>query len=293
MKYIIDTDPGIDDAIGIMFAYLNKLDIIGFTVATGNIEEEQAKNNLRTIQKILNSNIKMFEGLEKNKSNPDKAVYAHGKDGLGNTFYPPLDTPFESECAEDFIIKSANKYRRNLTIICLGPLTNIASALKKNPSIARKINKIIIMGGTYNPNLKIPYKEFNFKTDIVAAKMVLSSPFRDIRLITHELGVNSYIEKKYINKLKYSENETSQFLYKIAQKYIQFSYDHYHVVGLCSPDPTTIAYAINNKIITFLPCKIEIKGQLSYTTIVNKSNIHIAIDFDLEKVRNLFKKTFY
>lgn len=291
MKYIIDTDPGIDDAIGIIFGYLNNLDIIGFTVATGNIEEKKAMNNLRTIQNLLGTKIKMFTGSIKNASKKT-AEFAHGKDGLGNIFYPILDTKFEEESAEDFIIKAAKKYKKNLTIICLGPLTNIATALKKEPKIAKKISKIIVMGTAYNPNDEIPYAEFNIRTDPTSANLVLNSPFREIKLITHEIGVKSYIEKDYINSLKNSQNIISNFIYKISQKYMQFSYDHYKVNGLCSPDPTTIASLIDKKLIEFKPCKIEIKGNLTYINIVNKSNIYVSVDLDVNKMRDLFKKTF-
>ena len=72
MKYIFDTDPGIDDAIAIMLGYLNKLDIIGFTLATGNISKEKSANNLKTIQDILNSNIPMYYGNKENNKQYSK-----------------------------------------------------------------------------------------------------------------------------------------------------------------------------------------------------------------------------
>lgn len=292
MKYIIDTDPGIDDAIAIMLGYLNHLDIIGFTLATGNIKKELSANNLKIIQDILNSNIKMYEGEKSNKCNELSAEYAHGNDGLGNIFMPKSLRKFENISAEDFIIDSANKYTDDLTIVCLGPLTNLASAIKKDKNLTKKIKHLVIMGTTYNPNTDNVYKEFNVSVDPSAAEEIFNAGFEDIKLVTHEIGVKSYIEKEYINSLKESKNKISKFVHVISQKYMEFSFEHYETNGLGTPDPTTIGYLIDNNIIEFKPCNVEIKDDLSLVTLTDKSNIYVSIDFNLELFRKLFKNTF-
>jgi len=292
VKYIIDTDPGIDDAIAIMLGYLNHLDIIGFTLATGNIKKELSANNLKTIQDILNSNIKMYEGEKNNNCNELSAEYAHGNDGLGNIFMPKSLRKFENITAEDFIIESANKYKDNLTIVCLGPLTNLASAIKKDNTLIKKIKHLVIMGTTYNPNTENVYKEFNVSVDPNAAKEVFNAGFEDIKLITHEIGVKSYIEKNYINSLKKSKNKISKFVHLISQKYMEFSFEHYNTNGLGTPDPTTIGYLIDNNIIEFKPCNVKIKDDLSLVTLTDKSNIYVSVNFNLELFRKIFEDTF-
>lgn len=292
MKYIIDTDPGIDDAIAIMLGYLNNLNIVGFTLATGNISKEKSANNLKTIQEILGSNIKMYYGTKNNNCDMLSAEYAHGQDGLGNIFMPKSLRKFEDISAEDFIIESANNYQDDLTIVCLGPLTNLASAIKKDSTLEKKIKHIVIMGSTYNPEIEEPYKEFNVKIDPEAAKIVFSSNFEDIKIITHEIGVKSFIEKEYINSLKDSTNKISKFLYIISQKYMKFSYEYYKTIGLGTPDPTTIASLINDSIITFKPCTIEIKNDMSFINLTDISNIKVSTDINLESFRKLFKSTF-
>ena len=292
MKYIIDTDPGIDDAIAIILGYLNKLDIIGFTLATGNIAKEKSANNLKTIQDILGSNIKMYEGTKENNCNAMSAEYAHGVDGLGNIFMPKSIRKFENKTAEDFIIESANKYKDDLTIVCLGPLTNLACAIRKDKTLENKIKHVVIMGSTYNPDNEVPYNEFNVKIDSMAAKEVFNAKFKDIKIITHEVGVKSFIEKDYINSLKDSNNKISKFIYIISQKYMEFSYNHYKTIGLGTPDPTTIASLIDEKIITYKPCIVEIKDGLSHVNLTENSNIKVSIDLDVEAFRKLFKNTF-
>lgn len=291
MKYIFDTDPGIDDAIAIMLGYLNKLDIIGFTLATGNIDKEKSANNLKTIEDILGCNIPMYYGTKENNCKFMSAEYAHGKDGLGNIFMPKSLRKFEDKNAEDFIIDSINKYKDDLTFVCLGPLTNLASAIKKDPSIEKKLKHVVVMGSTYNPLIDKPYKEFNVKIDPISAKVVFNTKFEDIKIITHDIGIISCIETDYINSLYYSNNKISKFVYIISQKYIEFCKTR-NIEGLATPDPITVASLINPKIVEFKPCTVDIKEDLSYVNLINKSNISVSTNLNLELYKILFKKTF-
>lgn len=298
MKYIMDTDPGIDDAIAIILGYKNGLDIIGFTLASGNIPLEKSEKNLKVIQDFLGSNIKMYKGTFENKCNHETAEYAHGKDGLGYAVFPDNNKrKFEKMAAEDFIIKSSKKYKDDLTIICFGPLTNLANAIKKDKNLASRIKHVLIMGTTYNPKENKPYPEFNVNVDPESAKLVFNTPFEDIKVVTHEIGVKSFIEKDYVLNLRNSDKLISRFIGLISEKYIEFSYDHYGTIGLGTPDPTTIASIIDSEIIKFEPCNIEIisegnnKGEC-HVTLTDKSNIMISTDFDLGKFRKVFKDTF-
>ena len=121
MKYIIDIDPGIDDAVAICLGHLNKLNIIGFTLASGNIEEYKAENNIKVIEDFLELNIPIYRSSQINDCNHQVAEYAHGKDGLGYAVFPNNKyRRVERTYAENFIIQSSKKYRDNLTMICFG-----------------------------------------------------------------------------------------------------------------------------------------------------------------------------
>lgn len=298
MKYIIDTDPGIDDALAIMLGVKNNLDIIGFTLASGNIPIEKSEKNLKVIQDFLGSNIKMYKGSIENACNHETAEYAHGKDGLGYAVFPDNNTRrFEKMSAEDFIIKSSKKYKDNLTVICFGPLTNLANAIKKDKTLVNRLKHVLIMGTTYDPDTKEPYIEFNVSVDPSAAKLVFETPFEDIKVVTHEIGVRSFVEKDYVQNLKNSDKLLSRFVGLISEKYIEFSYDHYGTIGLGTPDPTTMASLIDPDIVKFEPCTVSViadgseRGQC-HVTLTDKSNIMVSTDFDLEKFRNVFKNTF-
>ena len=298
MKYIIDTDPGIDDAIAIMMALRNNLDIIGFTLASGNIPIEKSINNLMVIEDFMETNIPIYQGKILNNCNQETAEFAHGIDGLGYAVFPKnKHRQVEKMSAEDFIIKASKKYQDNLMIICLGPLTNLANAIRKDPTLPKRLKKIVVMSTTYDPTSPTFYKEFNIKVDPEAAKLVYESPFEEIKAITHEVGVKSFIEKDYVQNLKYSDDLISRFVGLISEKYIEFSFEHYQTIGLGTPDPTTIASIIDPSIITFAPFNIQIETEGEkrgecYATPTEKSNIYLSTDFDIEKFRNLFKNTF-
>lgn len=298
MKYIIDTDPGIDDAIAIMMAIKNNLDVIGFTLSSGNIPLNKSINNLMVIEDFLQTNIPIYKGTIINEANLETAEFAHGKDGLGYAVFPKNERrQVEKMSAEDYIIKCSKKYVNDLTLICLGPLTNLANAIRKDPTLPYRLKKIVVMSATYNPESDVPYKEFNISVDPEAAKLVFASPFEEIKAITHEIGVKSFVEKDYVNNLRNSDDLISRFVGLISQKYMEFSYEHYKTEGLGTPDPTTIASIIDPSIVTFAPFNIEIvtegeKRKESYATPTEKSHIYLSVDFDLEKFRTLFKNTF-
>lgn len=298
MKYIIDTDPGIDDAIAIMLGLKNNLDVIGFTIATGNIPLDNAFKNIGVIEDFLDTNIKIYKGEITNEGCFEKGAKVHGKDGLGYAIFPNNNKrKFENISAEDFIIKASKKYKGNLTFVCLGPLTNLANAIRKDKDLPKRLKHVIVMGTSYVSAHEKPYLEFNVSVDPEGAKLVFTSPFKDIKAVTHEIGVKSFIEKDYIENLANSNELISRFLNLIAKKYMEFSYERYGTVGLGTPDPTTIASIIDESIVKFTPCNANVitegpdKG-ICEITLTSKSNIYVSTDFDLEKFRKLFKDTF-
>lgn len=298
MKYIIDTDPGVDDAIAIAMAVKNNLDIIGFTLASGNIPQVKSEVNLKVVQDILKTDIKMYKGAPELKVRHTTAEYAHGKDGLGYAVYPDTSRrKYERLRAEDFIIKASKKYKDDLTVICFGSLKNLANAVKKDKNIVKRLKHVLIMGATYNPDEETPYLEFNINAHPTSAKIVMNAGFADVKLVTHEIGVKTFIERDEVLRLRDSEDMTSRFVGLISEKYMDFSAIKYNQNGLVNPDPATVASIIDSKIIKFEPCDVKIvdrgdsKGEC-YVALTDSSNIKVATDIDVERFKKLFNETF-
>lgn len=298
MKYIIDTDPGIDDSIAISMAIKNNLDIIGFTLATGNIPQVKSEKNLKVVQEILGTNIKMYKGEEEKEVKHETAEYAHGIDGLGYYLFPDISRKkYEKMKAEDFIIKASKKYKDDLTLICFGSLVNLANAIRKDKNLVKRLKHVLIMGATYNPEDETPYMEFNINASPTSAKLVLSSPFEDIKLVTHEIGLDAHIDRDYVLNLKESTDTVSRFVGLIAHKYMDFSAIKYGDDGLVNPDPATVASVIDPSILKFEPCSVKVidrggkKGEC-YVALTDESNIKVATEIRLNKFTKLFKDTF-
>ena len=295
VKYIIDTDPGIDDAVAIMMGYLNGLDIIGFTLAQGNVDLTNSENNIKIIEDILGSDIKIYKSNIIKEIDYEAASYAHGKNGMGDVITMRSARRTEGKSAEDFIIESSLKYRNNLTLICFGPLTNLANAIKKDPSLVDRISKVVIMGFSYDVNANSPYHEFNLSVDPEAAFVVINSGFKDVNIITHEVGILAFIEKDYIDMLANSHSMISRFISSITKAYMQFSKKYFNVDGFTAPDPITCASVINKKCVSFMPCEIDIDLKdrgVSIVRLVESSNIKISTGVNLNEFRELFQKTF-
>ena len=298
MKYIIDTDPGIDDSIAIAMAVKNNLDIIGFTLASGNIPQVKSEKNLKVVQEVLGTNIKMYKGEPEIEVKHTTAEYAHGIDGLGYYLFPDISKKkYEKMRAEDFIIKASKKYKDNLTLICFGSLINLANALKKDKNLTKRLKHVLIMGTTYNPEDDEPYVEFNVNASPSSAKLVLSAPFEDIKLVTHEIGIAAHIDRDYVLNLRESEDITSRFIGLISHKYMDFSAIKYKFDGLVNPDPATVASVIDEGILKFESCTVKVvdrggkKGEC-YVALTDDSNIKVATEVNLRKFTKLFKDTF-
>lgn len=295
VKYIMDTDPGIDDAIAVMLGYLNNLDIIGFTLAQGNVDLKNSENNIKIIEDILGSDIKIYKSKHIKKMDYEAASYAHGKNGMGDVITEISARKTEEKSAEDFIIESSLEYENCLTIICFGPLTNLANAIKKDPGLVDRISKVVIMGFSYDKGASNPYHEFNLSVDPEAAFVVINSGFKDVDIVTHEIGVRTFIEKGYLESLSSSHSMISRFVSNISKNYMQFSKQYFNVDGLTVPDPITCASVINRKCVVFNPCEVDIDLKdrgVSRVKLVNDSNIKISTGVDLEEFRKLFKETF-
>ena len=185
MKVVIDTDPGTDDAIALVAALNSpRLDILGLTTVGGNARlSHTTRNALRILEFMGRQDIPVYPG----SSRPLKGrfEYAYGFHGPGGlTVRLPLPkTEAQAGSGVDFIIESARANRRDLTLIALGPLTNVAKALKRKPRIAEWLNEIVVMGGALDvPGNVTPHAEFNIFDDPEAAKLVFDSD-ASIRLI--------------------------------------------------------------------------------------------------------------
>lgn len=151
-KIIIDTDPGIDDAVAILLALAAKdeLDVVGMTTVNGNVGVEQVTKNLFKILRIAERNdIPVYKGNAKPLMREmDHCEEFHGDDGLGNLGFEDTEVCVGNESATDYLIRKVKEEKGEITLVPIGPLTNIAEAIQKDPEFVKNVKRVVIMGGS-------------------------------------------------------------------------------------------------------------------------------------------------
>ncbi|QUL98803.1 MAG: nucleoside hydrolase [Candidatus Fermentithermobacillus carboniphilus] len=178
MKWVIDTDPGIDDAAAIIAAInLKIMDVVGITTVHGNVGLEHTTRNALKLVELLDSDVPVYRGASAPLLKaPENASQFHGEDGFGNTFLPEPKRNVEKTHAVDFLIQAAHRWDGDLSLLTLGPLTNVALAMAEDRSVQHKIRQIVMMGGTSKARGNTtPLAEFNIYADPEAAAIVFSS----------------------------------------------------------------------------------------------------------------------
>ncbi|OQY42937.1 MAG: hypothetical protein B6227_00540 [Fusobacteriia bacterium 4572_74] len=175
-KIILDCDPGMDDALAIITGLADKnINILGITTVAGNVELSHTMRNASNLLKYLNNDIDVYSGLEKPLSRDlYTATEFHGETGMGDIELPSSSKKI-SKKYEEFYLKCAKKYPKEVELVAVGPLTNVANALVKYPELKKLLKGITIMGGSLCGGNITPYAEFNIFVDPEAANIVFNS----------------------------------------------------------------------------------------------------------------------
>ncbi|KAK9122756.1 hypothetical protein Sjap_012358 [Stephania japonica] len=179
-KVIIDTDPGIDDSMAIFMAFQSpEIEVIGMTTIFGNVGTKDATRNALLLCEIAERpDVPVAEGSYEplKRGEPRVADFVHGSDGLGNISLPPPKGSKTEKTAAEFLVEKASHYPGEVSILALGPLTNLALAIKSDSTFASNVKKIVILGGAFfalgnvNPaaeaNVNIDFAIFMFHEDL-------------------------------------------------------------------------------------------------------------------------------
>ncbi|XP_022154572.1 probable uridine nucleosidase 2 [Momordica charantia] len=255
-KIIIDTDPGIDDAMAIFLALQSpEVEVLGLTTIFGNVYTTlSTRNALHLLEIAGRTDIPVAEGSHVTITNGTKlrvADFVHGIDGLGNqNFPPPKGKPIE-QAAAAFLVEQANLYPGKVTVVALGPLTNIALALKLDPAFQKKVGKIIILGGAFFVNGNVnAAAEANIFGDPEAADMVFTSGANVVVVginVTHQV----VLTEDDRDKLARSDGKFAKYLCKILDVYFSYHRDAYETKGVYLHDPATVLAAVDSSLFTY------------------------------------------
>ena len=309
-KIIIDTDPGIDDAFALVLAMKSDLNILGITTVAGNRGLKQTTNNASRIIKLMNYNTKVYQGSSYNlkainnkelQKNIIDAIEVHGFDGLGGSNLEIDSNNISDLNAIDFILEEIKKYPNEIEIIAIGPLTNIALAIKKDFETMCQVKAIHIMGGGINITNVTEYAEFNFFYDPEAVEIVLGlGSFVELNIIgldvTHQVITN-------LNDLffyKHECGELGKILAEMAVSYVEMYYSFNGYMGAVMHDLIVLIGVLEPSIYTNKKtCFLNVykdeerKGQITIASkVITNANYNFGIDVKKTKLKivELFDK---
>ena len=182
-RVIFDTDPGVDDAMALIFAMAHpRIELVGITTVFGNVTAQQATTNALYLTQLSGRSIAVARGADQPLGKHAEAPpdYIHGADGLGNlpSRLPASDTPADPRSAAQFIVDSARAAPGQITLVPVGPLTNIAAALALEPELPQLVKSVVLMGGAARVSGNVsPVAEANIWNDPHAADAVFTAGF--------------------------------------------------------------------------------------------------------------------
>lgn len=269
-KLLIDTDTASDDAVALLMALREaSVRVEAITVVAGNCKLQQCVHNaLVSVEKANTYTPPVFAGMARPLlREPFLSHHIHGADGMGDMHFSPPALKQEQLHAVDAIIHYAEMYAGELEIVTLGPLTNLAMAVLKSPTLIEKIKHVYIMGGAgLTPGNITPLAEFNFYVDAEAADIVIKSGLA-LTVVGWEIGmgeafINEY-DMDYLNKL----SSLGRFTVRCNKALMEFNAGRTERKGFDLPDPTTMAVALYPDIIQEAIVRyswVEYKSQSSY-----------------------------
>lgn len=175
---LIDTDPGVDDALALLMAFDDPAhEVVGLTIAAGNVGLAHTVANALKLCEVTGMEVPVFPGADRPLLHPaEDAGYVHGRDGFGDTGYAPATRRAESEHAALAILRLSHVHAGRLLLVALGPLTNLALALRLDPTLPSRVARLVVMGGAVTGRGNVsPLAEFNIAFDPEAAHIVFEA----------------------------------------------------------------------------------------------------------------------
>jgi len=294
-KIIIDTDPGQDDAVAMLLAFAapEELDILGVTAVAGNAPLHMTEVNARKICELGGrSDIKVYAGCDRPMFlDLHTAPEVHGPTGLNGPDLPTPTMPLQDRHAVDFIVDTVLAHEPGtITLVPVGPLTNIARALMKDARVAPRLNRIVLMGGAQmEGGNSSPVAEFNIFVDPHAADVVLKS---GVEIVMFPLDVTHQVltAQRYMDRLAALGTKVAEATIQMLDYYRQYDQKKYGTDGGPLHDPCTIAWLLKPELFTGKHVNVEVETGSALTmgqTVVDRwgvtkrpKNVHYMMTAD-------------
>ena len=302
-RLFIDTDTASDDAVAILMA-LNWPDVHvdGISAVYGNVPLEQASRNARTTVEICGANTPVYEGLRRPLlREPAHAEFFHGADGMGDMSFPEPRRKIASAEAVSEILRIFRESPGEITLVTLGPLTNIATALRFEPRLAEWVHQCFVMGGAACTVGNItPAAEFNIWCDPEAARIVFHSGMKILMVGWEHCRDEANLDDDDIETILDFGTKRAKFAIDINRSALKANREWLGEPGIPLPDPVTMAIALEPRVCTErsrhyvdVSCDLELTRGMTVVDEMHVTQKEPNIDVCWEIDTDLWKETLY
>lgn len=279
---IIDTDPGTDDAIAIVLALRSpELAVRALTVVPGNVTSAQGVDNARRIVSLAHRcDVAIAAGAKRPLvvSLVTGSEKWHGKNGLADVALPEPTCPLDKRWAPDLIIEMVRAAPHEITLITIGPLTNIALALEKDPGIVSLVKEVIMMGGSISGGNVTPAAEFNIYVDPEAAQLVFKAGW-PITMVGLDVCQVTLLNRARLHTLDGQRDPLAQLVRSIGD-FILRGAERRGVAGSPMYDPLAVGVAIDPSLVVASPMVVDVETGGEFArgeTVANRERIKSVI----------------
>jgi purine nucleosidase len=273
-KIILDTDPGTDDAMALMLALNSpELDVRAITVVPGNVTAAQGlENALRMVSLANRCDIPVAAGAQHPLFQKlITAEFWHGKNGLANVELPPSKCKVDSRFGPDLIIQLVHASPREITLVPVGPLTNIALAVEQDPSIVPLVKEVILMGASISGGNVNAAAEANIYNDPEAAQIVFQAGW-PLTMVGLDVGDKTLLTQKYLDQLAQAHGPLNDFIYSVAKYLVNLS-AQFGLPGTPMYDPLAVGVAIDATLVKAPEIHVDVETRGEFTrgeTVANR-----------------------
>jgi len=265
-KIIFDTDPGTDDAMALMLALSSpELDVRAITVVPGNVTAAQGlENALRMVSLANRCDIPVAGGAQHPLFQKlITAEFWHGKNGLANIELPPSKCKVDARFGPDLIIQLVHASPHEITLVPVGPLTNIALAVEKDPSIVPLVKEVILMGGSIKGGNVNASAEANIYNDPEAAQIIFQAGW-PVTMVGLDVGDKTLFSRKYLQQLGQTHGPVNDFIYGVTKFLVELS-EKFGDTGTPMYDPLAVGVAIDATLVTapLMHVDVETRGEFT------------------------------
>ena len=278
-KIIFDTDPGSDDALALMLALNSpELDVRAITVVPGNVTASQGLDNaLRMVSLANRCDIPVAAGAQHPLfQKVITAEFWHGKNGLANVELPLSKCKVDSRFGPDLIIQLVHAAPHEITLVPVGPLTNIALAVEKDPSIVPLVNEVILMGGSITGGNVNAAAEANIYNDPEAAQIVFQAGW-PVTMVGLDVGDKTLFNQKYLDQLGQTHGPVNDFVHAVAKYLIDLS-AQFGTPGTPMYDPLAVGVAIDASLVKAPEMHVDVETRGEFTRGETVANRHGAVE---------------